>query len=95
MSVENEFLVYGIEEYKAAHAMTGAAVAALFSKFGVFDYVRCHYDALHTTGGACLVGDIDDYLKARGGDAHSFRGEKPRITDLIGYGKCLTCRKRD
>ncbi len=67
MSVENEFLVYGMEEYKAAHAMTGAAVAALFSKFGVFDYVRRHYDALHTTGGAYLVGDIDDYLKARGG----------------------------
>ena len=71
MSLENEFLVYGLEEYKSAHAMTGASVAALFAKFGVFDYVRRHYDALHTTGGACLVADIDDYLKARGGAART------------------------
>lgn len=66
MSIENEFLVYGMEEYKSAHAMTGAKVAELFAQFGVFNYVRRHYDALHTVGGAYLVDDIDAYLKARG-----------------------------
>ncbi len=66
MSVENEFLVYGMEEYKAAHALTGAAVSHLFERSGVSDYIRRHYDALHTTGGAYLVGDIDAYLKTHG-----------------------------
>jgi len=65
MSLANEFLVYGIEEYKSRHAMTGASVAELFSKYGVYDYVRRHYDALHTTGGVYLVNDIDAYIKAR------------------------------
>ena len=65
MSVENEFLVYGMEEYKAAHALTGAAVSSLFERTGASDYIRRHYDALHTTGGAYLVDDIDAYLRTR------------------------------
>ena len=65
MSIENEFLVYGMEEYKAAHALSGAEVSRLFERSGVSDYIRRHYDALHTTGGAYLVGDIDAYLQMR------------------------------
>ena len=65
MSIENEFLVYGMEEYKASHALSGAEVSRLFERSGVSDYIRRHYDALHTTGGAYLVGDIDAYLRTR------------------------------
>lgn len=65
MSVENEYLIYGMEEYKAAHALTGLAVARLFARYNVADYVRRHYDALHTVGGQYFVQDVDDYVSRR------------------------------
>ena len=65
MSIANEYLIYGMEEYKVAHALTGSAVAQLFARYKVSDYVRRHYDALHTTGGKYFVQDIDDYVKCR------------------------------
>ncbi len=65
MSKELPFMVYCIEEYKNQKRLTGKEVIALFSKYGVCEYLRDFYEALHTTGPKYIVEDIDAYIKSR------------------------------
>lgn len=65
MSIETEFAVCCLEEYKFVHRMTGAEVIAFFKKYGVVDYLIRHYDALHSTGLAYCADDIDKFIKNR------------------------------
>jgi hypothetical protein len=57
--VENDFLVYVIEEYKFLEGKSAKEVMELFSEYGVFDYILKHYDALHTMGGRAIADDIN------------------------------------
>lgn len=45
--------------------MSGKQVQELFSKYGVFDYIREFFDVFHTTGVQYLINGIDIYLRAR------------------------------
>ena len=45
-----EFVAFCIEMYAKARHMSGAAVAALFDKFGAIGYLVRGYDVLHTMG---------------------------------------------
>ena len=65
MSREGEFLIYCIEIYKAEKAMTGKEAIRLFRQYGVTDYVRTYFEALHTTGEKYIINDIDLYIQAR------------------------------
>ena len=65
MSKEGKFLVFCIEVYKVAKQLTGKQVMALFSQYGVTDYVLSCYEALHTTGTNYIVEDIDQFVNAR------------------------------
>lgn len=65
MSREMEFTVFCLENYKAYKSMTGKQTVELFSRYGVFDYLREFYDVLHTTGHNYINRDIDIYLKSR------------------------------
>jgi hypothetical protein len=69
MSIEMEFGICCLEEYKFMHKMTGRAVIDLFKKFGVMDYLIRHYEALHTTGFTYCVQDIDKYIEGRSAKA--------------------------
>ncbi len=60
-----QFVVFCLEEYKAAVNLTGDAAFALFEKNGVLDYLIEGFDQLHTLGSAALVEDIRDYLYRR------------------------------
>lgn len=60
-----QFLVFCLEEFKAAQEMTGAQAFDLFEQAGVFDYLQDGYDQLHTLGSAALIEDIQDYLRHR------------------------------
>lgn len=62
MAKEVNFLIYCLEEYKAAKNMTGKQVMEIFEKYQVTDYILSCYEALHTTGANYIVSDIDDYL---------------------------------
>lgn len=62
MSREGNFLVFCMECYRAEKGLTGREVAALFSKFGVYDYVTRYFDSLHTTGVKYIIADIEDYI---------------------------------
>ncbi len=65
MSKEMEFTVFCLENYKVHKSMTGKQVVELFTRYGVFDYLREFYDVLHTTGHNYINNDIDIYLKSR------------------------------
>ncbi|SOE47748.1 MULTISPECIES: DUF3791 domain-containing protein [unclassified Fibrobacter] len=65
MSVEMEFGICCLEEYKFRHKITGRDAIELFKKFGVMDYLVRHYDALHTTGFGYCVQDIDKFIANR------------------------------
>ncbi len=65
MSKEMEFTVFCLENYKVHKSMTGKQVLELFTRYGVFDYLREFYDVLHTTGHNYINNDIDIYLKSR------------------------------
>ena len=65
MSIETNFIIFCMENYKAYKSLTGKDVAQLFDKYGVYDYLRDFYDVLHTTGHQYINHDIDIYLKSR------------------------------
>lgn len=57
------FLSFCVEKYKSTHKMDGEAVASLFSQKGVFNYLKDHFDVLHTQGADWIMSEIDEYLK--------------------------------
>lgn len=59
------FLAHCLEEYKQAKRLTGKQVITLFNQYGVLDYIVDCYDALHTTGPAYIIDDIDLFIAAR------------------------------
>ena len=65
MSKEAKFLVFCMEEYRNKKNLTGKELTALFSKYGVYDYVLSSYESLHTTGTNYIIEDIDEFLKVR------------------------------
>lgn len=65
MTKEGQFLIYCIEIYKTAKQMTGKEVVSCFYKYGVGDYIRSFYEAMHTTGEKYIVNDIDLFIQAR------------------------------
>lgn len=68
MSKEATFTVFCLENYKQYRHLSGAAAAEIFTRYGVFDYIREFYDVLHTTGHNYINRDIDIYLRARGAE---------------------------
>ena len=66
MSKEATFTVFCLENYKQYRHLSGAAAAEIFTRYGVFDYIREFYDVLHTTGHNYINNDIDIYLNSRG-----------------------------
>ena len=68
MSQEARFTVFCLESYKQYRHLSGAETVGIFSRYGVFDYIREFYDVLHTTGRNYINHDIDIYLRARGAE---------------------------
>ena len=61
-----EFIAYCLEEYKAAHNMTGREVIMLFKKYNIIDYIVKCYGALHTMGGLAIAEDIHSLIEEIG-----------------------------
>ena len=64
MSKQGKFLIYCTEQYKSAKNLTGRQVSELFSRYRVWDYIYSCFEALHTTGEAYIIDDIDLYIEA-------------------------------
>ena len=62
MSREGAYIVFCMERYRHARHMSGAAVASLFSRYGVFAHLRKYFGALHTMTEELVFDDIDAYI---------------------------------
>jgi len=62
MSINLEFLIYCIEEYKRRYDTTGRETYDLFERSGASRYITDHYDALHTAGVEYTLDDIKSML---------------------------------
>ena len=63
--MNNDFVIYVIEEYKKAHNLNGKEVISIFNKFNLINFVRNGYGALHTVGSNEIVWNIDEYIRNR------------------------------
>jgi hypothetical protein len=61
-NIVNDFLVYVIEEYKFLESKTAKDTMELFTKYNVFDFIVCNFDALHTMGGRAITDDINIFM---------------------------------
>ena len=59
------FISFCIEQYKKAKGLSGAEVLDIFVKFGVLDYLKDHFDILHTQSYQWLLEDIDEFIEKR------------------------------
>lgn len=62
MSIQLEFLIYCIEEYKRRNGITGRETYDLFERTGICRYIVDHYDALHTAGVEYTLADINPLI---------------------------------
>ena len=67
MNNQLDFMVYCLEFYKKDKKMSGAQTARLFSQYGVLEYIKSCYGALHTTPPKYIVEDIDGFILSRQG----------------------------
>ena len=65
MSKTLEFKAFCFEAYRAEKKLTGRETMSLFKKYGVLQYLDTCYDALHSTGRAYIVEDIDIFIDVR------------------------------
>lgn len=65
LEAQLSFVSFCIEEYKIHHRMSGTAVALLFKKYGVIDYLMDHFELLHSFGRNSILSDIDDFIAER------------------------------
>lgn len=62
MSKQGKFLIHCMECYRREKHLTGAAVAALFSAHGLYDYIAQFFESLHVIGDRNITADIDSYI---------------------------------
>ena len=67
MNNQLDFMVYCLEYYKQDKKITGAQTARLFSEYGVLEYIKSCYGALHTTPPKYIIEDIDEFIFNRQG----------------------------
>jgi hypothetical protein len=61
-----DFVIFCLEEYKAAHNLRGEAAHRLFASSGAYDYLVSGYDILHSFGADYLIDDLDRFFEVRG-----------------------------
>ena len=65
MSNEFRYLVFAIEYYRNKKGLSGAEVAGLFGKHGIYRLIEDNYFLYHIESPDNMVADIDNYI-ARG-----------------------------
>lgn len=63
MSKEAKYLVFAIEYYRNRKGLTGAEVADLFARHGVFDLILDNYYLYHIESPDNMVADIDHFMR--------------------------------
>ena len=64
MSKESNSLIYCMERYRHSTGLSGAAVAKLFEKYGIYGYITKYFEALHTMGEKDIEQNINEYISS-------------------------------
>lgn len=59
------FLSFCIEQYKKEKGISGAEAAQLLQGYGVLEYLKEHFEVLHTQSEQWFLADIDEFIKLR------------------------------
>ena len=59
-----------MERYRYFKGLSGADVAKIFDRYGIYRYITKYFESLHTMEDDYIVEDIDDYIS-------SLNGERP------------------
>ena len=59
------FLSFCIEQYKKEKGISGAEAAQLLQGYGVLEYLKEHFEVLHTQSKQWLLADIDEFIELR------------------------------
>ena len=59
------FLSFCIEQYKKEKGISGAEAAQLLQGYGVLEYLKEHFEVMHTQSKQWLLADIDEFIKLR------------------------------
>ena len=59
------FLSFCIEQYKKEKGISGAEAARLLQGYGGLEYLKEHFEVLHTQSKQWLLADIDEFIKLR------------------------------
>ena len=59
------FISFCIEKYKSWKNLSGADAVLYLDKYGVLDYLKEHYEILHTQGAEWIMEDIDEFIAVR------------------------------
>lgn len=65
MNRESVFLIWCMERYRYYKGLSGADVAGLFEKHGIYACITRHFEAMHTLEDRCIAHDIDDYISSQ------------------------------
>lgn len=57
------FIAFCIETYKNAHHMSGAEASAVFSNYGVMEYLSENFEVFHTQSPGWILAEIEDFIK--------------------------------
>lgn len=59
------FLSFCIEQYKNEKGISGAEAVRLLQEYDVLEYLKEHFEVLHTQSKQWLLADIDEFIKLR------------------------------
>lgn len=59
------FISFCLENYKEAKQLSAEETLFLFNRYGVIDYLKEVFCALHTQGKEYIISDIDEYINNR------------------------------
>lgn len=59
------FVSFCIEQYKNAKGLTGEQAMLALDQYGVLEYLKEHFEVLHTQSHQWILEDIDEYINIR------------------------------
>lgn len=59
------FISFCVEQYKTEKRLTGTETLSLLNNYGVLEYLKEHYEVLHTQSRQWIMADIDEFIQLR------------------------------
>jgi len=59
------FIAFCIEQYAHEKGISGQQAMQIFDKAGILEYLKEHYEILHTQGSHWLLKEIDEIIRSK------------------------------